>query len=170
MSISIKSQDILILLYLLTKPEGWLQSEVAESLLISPAEVSNALNRCVVSGLINGDKSRVNKLALREFLIGGLKYAFPAEVSAKIRGIVTAHSASPIKEKIAEGEDIYVWSHYLGTRRGFGVKPLYKTVPKIAEKNPALYELLVIADTIRIGKVREIEIAIEELDKRLNNV
>lgn len=170
MSISIKSQDILILLYLLTKSEGWLQSEVAESLLISPAEVSNALNRCVVSGLINGDKSRVNKLALREFLIGGLKYAFPAEVSTKVRGIATAHSASPIKEKIAEGEDIYVWSHYLGTRRGFGVKPLYKTVPKIAEKNPALYELLVIADTIRIGKVREIEIAIEELDKRLNNV
>lgn len=170
MSISIKSQDILILLYLLTKPEGWLQSEVAESLLISPSEVSNALNRCVVSGLINGDKSRVNKLALREFLIGGLKYAFPAEVSAKVRGIATAHSASPIKEKIAGGEDIYVWSHYLGTRRGFGVKPLYKTVPKIAEKNPALYELLVIADTLRIGKVREIEIAIEELDKRLNNV
>lgn len=130
MSISIKSQDILILLYLLTKPDGWLQSEVAESLLISPSEVSNALNRCVVSGLINGDKSRVNKLALREFLIGGLKYAFPAEVSAKVRGIATAHSASPIKEKIAEGEDIYVWSHYLGTRRGFGVKPYIKLYPK----------------------------------------
>ena len=170
MSAYIKFQDILIFLYLLKQPEGWVQSEVTKTLLISPSEVSNALNRCVVAGLINADKNRVNKLALREFLIGGLKYAFPAEVSTKVRGIATAHSASPIKERIAEGDDIYVWSHYLGTRRGYSVKPLYKTVPKLVGNNPALYELLVIADTLRIGKVREVEIAIEELDKRLNNV
>ena len=170
MSASIKSQDILILLYLLTQPDGWVQSEVAKRLMISPAEVSNALSRCVVAGLLNDEKSRVNKLALREFLIGGLKYAFPAELSTKVRGVATAHSASPIKERIAQGEDIYVWSHYLGTRRGYGVTPLYKTVPKIVGDNPALYELLVIADTLRIGKVREVEIAIEELDKRLSNV
>ena len=170
MSASIKSQDILILLYLLTKSNGWIQADVAKVLFISPAEVSNALNRLVVARLVNTEKNRVNKLALREFLISGLKYTFPAEISAKVRGIATAHSASPIKEKIADGEDIYVWSYYLGTRRGYGVKPLYKTVPKIVGDNPALYELLVIADTLRIGKVREVEIAIEELDKRLNNV
>lgn len=170
MSASIKSQDILILLYLLTQSDGWIQAEVAKVLLISPAEISNALNRLVVAGLVNAEKNRVNKLALREFMIGGLKYAFPAEISAKVRGIATAHSASPIKEKIANGEDIYVWSYYLGTRRGYGVKPFYKTVPKIVGDNPALYELLVIADTLRIGKVREVEIAIEELDKRLSNV
>ena len=170
MSASIKSQDILILLYLLTKSNGWIQADVAKVLLISPAEVSNALNRLVVAGLVNTEKNRVNKLALREFLTSGLKYTFPAEISAKVRGIATAHSASPIKEKIADGEDIYVWSYYLGTRRGYGVKPLYKTVPKMVGDNPALYELLVIADTLRIGKVREVEIAIEELDKRLSNV
>lgn len=170
MSASIKPQDILILLYLLTQSENWTQAEVAKQLQISSAEVSNAMNRCVASGLLNAEKKRVNKLALREFLIGGLKYAFPAEVSAKVRGIATAHSASPIKERIAEGEDIYVWSYYLGTRRGFGISPLYKTVPKIVGAHPALYELLVIADTLRIGKAREVEIAIEELDKRLSNV
>ncbi len=167
MGVSIKSQDVLILLHLLSLPQGWIQVDIAKALMLSPSEVSNALNRCVVAGLINSDKSRINKLALREFLIGGLKYAFPAEISAKVRGIATAHSASPIKEQISEGEDIYVWSHYLGTRRGYGVKPLYKTVPKIVGSNPALYELLVIVDTIRIGRVREVEIAIAELDKRL---
>lgn len=167
MRITIKSQDILILLYLLLQPKGWLQVKVAKALLLSPSEVSNALNRCVVAGFINADKNRVNKLALREFLISGLKYAFPAEVSTKVRGIATAHSASPIKEKISEGQDIYVWSYYLGTRRGYSVKPLYKTVPKIVMNNIDLYELLVIVDTLRIGKVREVEIAIEELDKRL---
>ena len=111
MSASIKFQDILILLYLLTQPEGWVQSEVTKTLLISPSEVSNALNRCVVAGLINADKNRVNTLALREFLIGGLKYAFPAAVSTKVRGISTAPSASAIQERIAEGVDIVVWLH-----------------------------------------------------------
>ena len=170
MSRSIKSQDILILLHLLTLPQKWIQIEVAKTLMISPSEVSNALNRCVVAGFINADKSRINKLAIREFLISGLKYTFPAEISAKVRGIATAHSASPIIESIVEGDDIYVWSYYLGTRRGHGIKPLYKTVTKIVGNNPELYELLVIVDTLRIGKVREMEIAIEELDKRLNNV
>ena len=170
MSSSIKSQDILILLYLLTLRKKWIQIEVAKALLISPAEVSNAMNRCVIAGFINADKNRINKLAIREFLISGLKYTFPAEISAKVRGIATAHSASPIKESIAEGSDIYVWSYYLGTRRGYGVSPLYKTVPKIIGNNTELYELLVIVDTLRIGKAREIEIAINELNKRLNNV
>ncbi len=166
---AIKSQDILIMLYLVIQPNAWVQIEIAKALMISPAEVSNAIGRLVVAGFINSEKNRVNRLALREFLIGGLKYTFPAEVGTKVRGIATAHSASPIKEKITEGDDNYVWSYYLGTRRGYGLKPLYKTVPKIVNNNPSLYELLVIADTLRIGKVREIEIAIEELDKRLNN-
>lgn len=170
MSMSIKSQDVLILLYLLTKSEAWTQAEVAKALLLSPSEVSNGMSRCVNAGFINSEKSRINRLALREFLISGLKYVFSAEISSKVRGIATAHSASPIKESIAEGEDIYVWSYYLGTRRGYGVKPLYKSVPKIVGDKPALYELLVIVDTLRVGKVREIEIAIAELDKRLNNV
>lgn len=166
----IKPQDILILLQIVALNRDWTQKEIAESLQISTFEVSKSLGRSVIAGFLNLEKDRLNKLALREFLIGGLKYAFPAEVSAKVRGIATAHSASPIKERISEGEDIYVWSYYLGTRRGFGVKPLYKTVPKIVGNNPALYELLVIADTLRIGKAREVEIAIDELDKRLNNV
>ncbi|MFI3262739.1 MAG: hypothetical protein R3Y26_07505 [Rikenellaceae bacterium] len=164
---TLKSQDILILLYLITQPNGWIQADIAEALLLSPSEVSNAMRRCVLSGFMNTEKSRVNKLALREFLISGLKYAFPALVSTKVRGVATAHSATPIKEQISEGEDIYVWSYYLGTRRGYAVTPLYKTVPKIVKNNPALYELLVIVDTIRIGKVREVEIAIVELDKKL---
>lgn len=137
---------------------------------LSPAEVSNALKRCVIAGFINSDKNRVNRLALREFLISGIKYVFPADISAKVRGIATAHSASPIKELISEGDEIYVWSYYQGTRRGYGVKPLYKSVPKIVGRNPQLYELLVIIDTIRIGRAREVKIAIDELDKRLGNV
>lgn len=163
-----KPQDILILLYLLTRDEEWTQVKVAEALNISTSEVSNALNRCVETGLMDTEKRRINKLALREFLLGGIKYAFPAKPGTEARGIATAHSASPIKEHIAENGPNYVWPYYKGTRRGFAVEPLYKTVPQIISNQPKLYEYLVIVDALRTGKVREVEAAIEELDKRLN--
>jgi DNA-binding Lrp family transcriptional regulator len=148
---------------------SWTQLQLAEGLKISPAEISNALDRCIEAGFINPSKDRVNKLALREFLIHGLKYTFPPKIGAKARGIATAHSASPIKEHIHEGEDNFVWPYYKGTKRGLQIEPLYKTVPEVASGNPAMYELLVIVDTLRVGRVREVEVAIVELDKRLND-
>lgn len=36
---------------------------------------------------------------------------------------------------------------------------MYKSVPEIVNDDAELYELLVIVDTLRIGKIREIEIA-----------
>ena len=46
-----------------------------------------------------------------------------------------------------------------------GIEPLYKSVPEIVNDDAELYELLVIVDTLRIGKIREIEIAKSELKK-----
>jgi DNA-binding Lrp family transcriptional regulator len=166
----IKPQDILILLKIVSLGESkWTQLRLAEGLKISPAEVSNALERSVEAGFINSNKDRINKQALREFLIHGLKYTFPPKIGAKVRGIATAHSASPVKEYIHEGEDNFVWSYYKGTKRGLQIEPLYKTVPEVASGSPALYELLVIVDTLRVGRIREVEVAIAELDKRLND-
>lgn len=147
----------------------WTQLQLAEGLKLSPAEVSNVFDRCVEAGFINQSKDRINKQALKEFLVHGLKYTFPPKIGAKTRGIATAHSASPIKEHIHEGEDNFVWPYYKGTKRGLQIEPLYKTVPEVASNDPALYELLVIVDTLRVGRVREIEIAVAELDKRLGD-
>lgn len=163
-----KPQDILVILKVVSlKQETWTQAAIADSLMISPAEVSSVFERLIELGLINHTKDRVNKQALREFLVHGLKYVFPAKLGPKVRGIATAHSAPPIKNFITEGEDIFVWKSAKGNRRGLSVEPLYKTVPKIVSTNKVLYELLVIIDTLRIGRAREIGIAITELDKRL---
>ena len=54
-----------------------------------------------------------------------------------------------------------------GIKRGQSIEPLYKTVPKIAQKDKSLYELLALTDTLRVGRAREIKIAIEELEKRM---
>jgi len=164
-----RPQDIIILIKILTfQDDSWTLVDISQALDISTAEVSGALERSRIAGLLNQSKRKVNKLALREFLISGLKYVFPAQIGPAVRGIATSHSASPIKEHISEGKEIYVWSYSRGTRRGSSVLPLYKTVPKIVGSQPDLYEYLVIIDTLRIGRVREIEVAISELDKKLN--
>jgi hypothetical protein len=161
--------NIVILLKMITLgDQKWSIAEMSEVLLLSMGEISKAMKRNVTAGLISADKMYVNKLALREFLVYGLKYVFPPQLGAPTRGIATAHSAPPVNLHIAENGEHYVWKYYKGTKRGNSIVPLYDKIPKIVENQPKLYELLVITDTLRIGKKREIEIAIEELDKHLN--
>jgi len=164
-----RPQDVVILLKITTLyGSDWTFSEIANALQISESEVSYAMERNKLAGLVSPDKNKVNILALREFLIYGLKYVFPPQMGYSARGIATAHSASPIKEQIAEGNEHLVWAYYKGTKRGNTIVPLYDKIPLIVENQPELYEFLTIIDTLRIGKKREIEIAINELDKRLN--
>ena len=94
---------------------------------------------------------------------------FPAEPGSVLRGIPTAHSASPINENISSGSDIYVWPYAKGDQRGQSIEPLYKTLPSTVQEDKLFYELLVIIDTIRVGRAREIQITIEELEKRLQD-
>ncbi len=98
-----------------------------------------------------------------------VKSYFPTEPGAIVKGIPTAHSASPIKEYISSGKDSYVWAYANGTQRGQAIEPLYKSLPQIVFEDKSFYELLVIVDTIRIGRTREKKIAVEELNKRLKN-
>ena len=143
-----------------------MNKDIASSLKISASEVSEALERCRIAKLVDRNKQKVNIMALEEFLIYGLKYVFPVQPDSVVRGVSTAFSASPIKEEISQGKEKYVWPYNKGTERGQGIEPLYKSVPEIVNSDTELYELLVIVDTLRIGKIREIEIATAELKKR----
>jgi DNA-binding Lrp family transcriptional regulator len=164
-----RPHDIVILLKMIIFcNKNWTFAEIAKELQISESEVSYAMERNKLAGLVSPDKTKVNKLALREFLIYGIKYTFPPQLGSSTRGIATAHSAPPVKEQITEGNEHYVWAYYKGTKRGNSIVPLYDNIPKIVENQPNLYEFLTIIDTLRIGKKREVEIAIKELDKRLN--
>lgn len=164
-----RPQDIVILLKKIS-PEGRGMSgkQLAESLCISPSEISEALDRNRIAGLLDARKERINTLALRDFLIYGIRYCFPVSLGAVVRGVPTASSADPIKEKIVNGSDIYVWPDRFGPLRGQSVEPLYHTVPQAVAADKQLHELLAITDTLRMGRTREREIAIEELDKYLN--
>lgn len=166
----LKPQDILILLKVVTYgDEPFAMKDLAASLHISPSEVTLALERCKNSGLIDANKQRVQKLSLFEFLVYGLKYVFPVQLGRKVRGVLTAYSASPIKEQIVAGkDDVVVWPYSKGNSRGHSVIPLYKTIPEAVLADEKLYELLAIVECLRLGRRREVEIATDELKKRLS--
>ena len=77
------------------------------------------------------------------------------------------------------GEDILFWLNRItGLKnrgiverpglRGQQIQPLYNTIPQAVKEDNELYQLLVIVDTLRMGRVREREIAIAELTKHIN--
>jgi hypothetical protein len=109
--------------------------------------------------------------SLKEFLIHGVKYAFPVHRGGLVRGMPTAHAAPPINRQIAESSDLPpVWPDAEGTIRGLEFSPLYKNVPSAARRDPKLYELLALVDAIRDGRAREREIAIRELTARIDEL
>ena len=106
---------------------------------------------------------------LKEFLIHGVKYAFPVHRGGLVRGMPTAHAAPPLSQQIAESsEPPPVWPDPEGTVRGLEFSPLYKNAPAAARRDPKLYELLALVDAIRDGRAREREIAIRELTARID--
>lgn len=164
-----RPQDIVVLLKKVTQAgRGMTNAQIAKELGLSASEVSEAMERCRIARLTDNLKRRVNILALKEFLVHGLKYVFPAQPQAKVRGVATAISASPMNEKISSGDDVYVWPDAKGSIRGEAITPLYRTVPAAVRVDPMLHSLLAIADVFRIGRPREIELAKTELDSILS--
>lgn len=162
-----RPHDVVILLKIsLLKNELWLAKDVAYSLGISQSEVSESLNRSAMAGLIGQDKKTLMKKSLIEFLRYGLKYVYPERPGAIVRGMPTAHSGPPLKDLIA-GSEIYVWPDAEGIVSGQKIKPLHPKVPWACKKDPKLYELLAMVDALRTGKVREQELAAEELGRRI---
>ncbi|WP_108811905.1 hypothetical protein [Sphingorhabdus sp. Alg231-15] len=183
-----KSQDIVILFKLLSLEEqekfgspngyGELSSSVdpyavrslEASLGISKTEISASLKRSIGSKLaakLQGI-TRANRRNLAEFVMHGLKYAFPVKPSAPQRGIPTAFAAPMLKgQLVSAGEEIYVWPYPEGQKRGLAVKPLFRSVPKAALADERLYEYLALADALRLGGPRESGLAKEMLETRI---
>jgi len=162
-----RPHDIVILLKIAAKgTQNWLMKDLAVELGISPSEVSESINRSVQAGLLSNDKKRLMRSALLEFLQYGLSYVFPQRPGALVRGIPTAHSAPPLN-KLIQSDELYVWQSAKGNSRGQAIEPLYSSVVVAIEKDSKLYELLALVDALRVGRVREKQLAIEELRKRM---
>jgi hypothetical protein len=104
---------------------------------------------------------RPNRANIFEFLVHGVKYAFPPERGGVVRGIPTAGAAPVLREKFVQAEVIMpVWPHPAGPACGESFEPLYARAPDAAQKNADLYEAFALIDAIRAGSAREREHAI----------
>lgn len=171
MNQELKPQDVVVTLKLVSygdkRPS---YSQMAKDLVLSPSEVHAAVNRAKQANLVLESKSGIapNKPALLEFLLHGLKYVFWPKRGEITRGIPTSYAAYPLRKKIVAGDDLPpVWPSPKGNVRGYSLSPLYKTAPEAAERDPRLYEMLALVDAIRDGRVRERQLAAEELKARL---
>ncbi|MBX2903319.1 MAG: hypothetical protein KF872_07150 [Chitinophagales bacterium] len=163
-----KPQDVAILLKLASlKEREWIMKDIAEQMKISLGEFSYSISRSVFAGLISEDKAIIMKPALIDFLQYGIRYVFPVRPGEMVRGIPTSHAAPPLNNEIRSSEP-YVWKYAKGKVRGRAIEPLYKGAIDASLRDPDIYELLALTDALRVGRVREQQMAIAEIKKRLN--
>jgi len=164
-----RPQDIVLLLKIISFDQAtWQLKDLARELFISPSEVSESLNRSQQAGLIDYDKKRVNRQNLMEFLQFGLHYVFPQEPGSMVNGMPTAH-AHPYMRSYFNSDLMYVWPDLHNKERGLAIEPLYSNQVKACKEDDKLYKLLALIDVIRVGRVREISVAVKELTKIILN-
>lgn len=164
-----RPQDIVILLKMISSGKEVLPINLlAFSLSISLSEVSESLNRSEIASLVDYDRKKVKRQNLMEFIEHGVKYVFPQRFGAMTRGLPTAHS-HPFMEKVFGGDIPIVWPDPKGEMIGHELLPFYPKQVEAVKKDEDLYKLLALVDVIRVGKVREIKVALNELKKIIQN-
>ena len=165
-------QDVLVLAKLVCYEGGRPPiAQVAGDLALSPSQVHASLKRLERSRLVDQEKGRPVLKAVEEFLIHGVKYAFPVRRGEATRGMPTAYAAPPLKDQTADRGDLPpVWPDAEGDVRGVTLEPLHKAAPKAARRDPELHELLALIDALRDGRARERQLAEKELSVRLRRL
>jgi len=151
--LSLKPQDLVILLKLVSAPEEpFTYSSIGKALFISASEVHASLARARIARLFTSDHDgdfAVAREALRELLLHGAQFVFPAVVGTLTRGIPTAHASPAMRDfLVPSDEPPPVWPYAKGTVRGIALQPLYPTVPRAAEIDSRLYETLALFDAL----------------------
>jgi hypothetical protein len=169
--IALKPQDLFVLFALTTHVEGTVTyPQLAAQTGLAPSAVHASIKRAVAAGLavIRERRAAVLKPQLREFVLHGARYAFPAVQGRLARGVATAYAAPPLNREISPSADpVPVWPHKNGNTRGASLAPLYSTVADASLRDSELYELLALFDALRSGQARERALAQTMLEERL---
>jgi hypothetical protein len=152
----LRPQDVLVACHLaLRAKDDWTRQEVAEALRLSPSEIgSNVLRRCRAARLLANDKvgSKIQKPRLLEFLLHGAPVVFLPKRLGIVRGLATGLHAPAFRDRHGGRLAPLVWPCDSGGEQGEGLVPIYHTVPRIAEGNPALWSLLGALDILRTSQ------------------
>lgn len=163
------AQDVLVMVKLALIPgKRPTMAALAYQVGLSPSRIQDAIKRGKSARLLSERDDQVRLPHLREFLIHGFKYAFPAQRGELTRGVPTSYAAPPLNAVITQpDEPPPVWPYAEGTVRGISILPLHKNVPEVALRDRPLYEMLALLDALRDGRARERAIAEQEIQRRL---
>ena len=166
----LKPQDIFIMLKLVVwDGSDWSYPALSHELSMSASEVHAGVKRAVAARLMDMHRKIPVKSNLLEFLIHGVKYAYPPERGGIARGMPTGYAAQPLRVLIVQpDEPPPVWPDPQGQVRGYEFSPLYSSVPHACKADSKLYELLALVDAIRDGRARERQMAIKEIQSRMS--
>lgn len=174
----LKRHDIIVALKLIradSNADALTYGRLSEQVGLSASETHAAVERGMSAGLLRRHApSRrsmpvTNLTALREFLVHGLKYVWPAERGALCRGVPTATSDPRVAERLHLTQPVpaLVWPHPEGALRGEAVQPLHPKAASLCLKDGDLHEWLALIDIIRLKAGREASLAAAEIDRRL---
>lgn len=165
--------DVAVLLHLKLHPAD-AYSAIAGKLGIGRSTAHASVARLIGSGLAFASRRATMVVAdglVRDFLVHGVPYAFAANTVPRARGVVSGFRALPDVVQ-REGLDPLplVWPSALGEDTGMGVEPLVPAAPDLRHRDPKLYRLLALLDSLRLADAREREVARRVLDEELAGV
>jgi hypothetical protein len=160
-----KSLDVVVWLKLLSSAVPKTFAQLSHELGMSASEIHASVNRGAAAGLIDPRSRMPLRKPLEEYLLYGVRYAFPAKRGPVTRGIPTSYAAPALADHFGtQDQDLPpVWPDPHGPTRGYALEPLFKPIRKAVDQDPKLYELLALIDAIRDGRARERALAEDKL-------
>lgn len=144
--------------------DSWSYEQIAGELYLAVSQTHRSVQRLKSAGLMDRASERVVARALRDFVVHGARYVFPATVGRIARGVPTASASPAFATEFGgpssdPGQNL-VWPSAAGEVRGLSLQPLTDAVPDIALHNPEMYARLAAFDAIRAGRARERALAL----------
>ena len=119
----LKPQDLAVAFKLVALKGDWLPyAELGSVMQLSRFEAHAAVQRLIAAGLLAEADNQPTPImqALRQFVIHGAQYVYPAVRGEITVGVPTAHGALPLSEMLVTSIDpVPVWPHPKGSGKGF---------------------------------------------------
>ena len=162
-----RSLDVYVWLKLCGGSGDKTYAQLGKELGMSASEVHAAVRRGGEAGLVKPESKRVVREAFLDYLLHGVRYAFPAVPGRVVRGMPTGYSAPCLAGEFAEVDLPVVWEDAEGSARGQSVEPLHPSAAEASRRDENFYRVLALVDAVRCGRARERSAASERLKKLL---
>jgi len=106
MSMIAKSLDVVVWLKLLSSGSRKTFAQLSSELGMSASEIHSSVRRGAVAGLIDPKSRMPLRKPLEEYLLFGVRYAFPAKRGPVTRGIPTSYAAPALAEYFPAQDDL----------------------------------------------------------------